>query len=574
MKDLVLAANKPFTAISNKLQPKIKRLAEVGSDVAVKTYNKVPEVLFGEDTGLSPLDDILVSLVPTGSFAAKKANDAKPGLLDYVDFVPGVGGAVQGGLKALRHLPELSTAMLPIAKLGTDALSKVNRIGKNERNLEKANNPTITRYHRTKTEYAPSIDETGLKAINPNYGENTGDADDFKDGLVWLSALPNRIPVLRNLKYTDPSAITTYKVSIPKDEYYSTPRYEFPYGRSGQPRLADIGKPSISHEGKEYLIDTYGKDIPSEYLQKVDETKLKAISKRDNINELVNGYNELLKYPVKYTRNDAFDLMKKYPDLPDKDLLSRDNELLGKLIETGYNSGVYGASVPKHGLRQLLDMIEYEPGINKLNQDKLMNIDILDDDGKYRDITSLMNEGSITRGKMCANPLSVISKSQDWDTYRELVDEGKSPWFAAMNSFAKPTISYDKYGNRKISFPSNVQDGKFAKGSITRGADYSQPLSELNDLGAHWNGFKRDLNYPGLAMNDAAWLNFYKPKIQYDDLGNRHIDFTKFTSPSSFSIGHINRGNDLRDYRKRNKSSSLNEFDLKENFDILMGRRK
>lgn len=62
----------------------------------------------------------------------------------------------------------------------------------------------VTRYHRTKTENAPSIDQFGLLTHNPNIGDNTylpNRADYHK---IWLADNPREIPVLRDMMRNTP----------------------------------------------------------------------------------------------------------------------------------------------------------------------------------------------------------------------------------------------------------------------------------------------------------------------------------------------------------------------------------
>lgn len=131
----------------------------------------------------------------------------------------------------------------------------------------------VTRYHRTKTSNAPSIEQHGLLTHNPNIGDNTwlpGKADYHK---IWLADNPSEIPVLRQLMSEAPQDVTTYKVRMPKGWYMESPRFYMPKGRADAAmKRAPADKIRLTNEGK-YKIDLLGRDIPPEYLQKLPTYK-------------------------------------------------------------------------------------------------------------------------------------------------------------------------------------------------------------------------------------------------------------------------------------------------------------
>ena len=87
---------------------------------------------------------------------------------------------------------------------------------------------------------------------------------------------------MRNLLEQHPEDVAEFKVKIPSDVYYSTPRYKFPNGRgSGKPQLVPNGKPSLSDEG-DYKIDMFGGAIPPEMLERIPTVELQEMLVRDD----------------------------------------------------------------------------------------------------------------------------------------------------------------------------------------------------------------------------------------------------------------------------------------------------
>lgn len=241
------------------------------SDYAERAAVKGADVAFGDDTGDSLLEDLAYGAVPGGSLFQRAKTGTRPGLLDFADFIPG-----SGALKA----------MLPIAVKPTlDVMKAGKRMGKTSRNLAKAKNPYIERWHRTKASNDQSIRDKGLLIgkDNPNYGKNTGDADDLSMPVNWLANNPTNIPVLQYPFMTDPSSTVTYRVKIPKDIYYDTPRLKFRSGRrgSGTHDTYVVGKKESSltgergrQTGEDAMIDLFGASIPPEWLEKMPNDEI------------------------------------------------------------------------------------------------------------------------------------------------------------------------------------------------------------------------------------------------------------------------------------------------------------
>lgn len=241
------------------------------SDYAERAAVKGAELAFGEDTGDSLLEDLAYGAVPGGSLYQRVKTGTRPGLLDFADFIPG-----SGAMKA----------MLPIAVKPTlDAMKAGKRMGKTSRNLDKAKNPYIERWHRTRVSNDQSIRDKGLLIgkDNPNYGRNTGDASGLPMPVNWLANNPVNIPVLQYNFGTDPASTVTYRVKIPKDIYYDTPRLKFGSGRrgSGTHDTYIVGKKESSltgergrQTGEDAMIDLFGASIPPEWLEKIPNDEI------------------------------------------------------------------------------------------------------------------------------------------------------------------------------------------------------------------------------------------------------------------------------------------------------------
>ena len=222
-------------------------------------YRLADLILNGEDADI-PMP---VSMIPTMSLQYKLKQGKLPGLADILD------------------IPSPLKAMGPIA-FGLKEFRNGARMGKTLRNIEKAKEARdyVTRFHRTPTANEADIDREGLRIINKNRGRNTGDIDDYIP-VNFLGLSPTNIPVLRRLE-PNPDRITTYKVNIPKSEYWNTPRVKFEGGRGGKAKIVPNNTSSISNEG-DYLIDTFGKDIPPEWLNKIPPDEFRK--KMDMVNK-------------------------------------------------------------------------------------------------------------------------------------------------------------------------------------------------------------------------------------------------------------------------------------------------
>lgn len=255
----------PLQEVYNKSRSMDKDAYREALDRPVKAvtesapYKIIDFALNGEDADIS----LAESLIPTFSLQAKLKQGKMPGLADLLD------------------IPNPLKAMGPIAFTLKELRSGA-RMGKTLRNIEKAKDARkyVTAYHKTPNKNVANIDKEGLKLQHPDYGANTSDTDAYSP-MIWLSGHPTFIPVLR--RYGDGlDETTTYKVKIPRKEFYDTPRMMMPQGRSGPKVMAAKGEPSWSKEAHKYVINTYGKDIPPEYLEKMDNAdRLASISKTE-----------------------------------------------------------------------------------------------------------------------------------------------------------------------------------------------------------------------------------------------------------------------------------------------------
>lgn len=257
-------------------------------------YRLADLILNGEDADISMAE----SLIPTFSLQAKLKQGKIPGLSDLLD------------------IPNPLKAMGPIA-FSLKELRSGSRMGKTLRNIAKAKDARkyITAYHKTPNENVANIDKEGLKLQHPDYGANTSDTDAYSP-MIWLSGHPTFIPVLR--RYGDGlDETTTYKVKIPRKEFYDTPRMMMPQGRSGPKVMAAKGEPSWSKEAHKYVINTYGKDIPPIYLEKMDNAdRLASIVKTDRQNILRDEVADLVQ-----SGEIPSDILKKYGVPPSENFI-------------------------------------------------------------------------------------------------------------------------------------------------------------------------------------------------------------------------------------------------------------
>ena len=252
----------------------LNEFAKTAGSTAASAAYPIMLGLTGEDTGDEWYEDLAYGAVPGGALVQRVKTGTKPGLLDLLPGELGAGARL---------------AMLPIAKFGADEILKgTARMGKSARNVDKAKNPYIERWHRTRSKNDFSIGKKGLLAggANPNYGKNTGDHDGLPIPAVWLGTSPSEIPVLQYYATHLPDQVSTYRVRIPKEEYYSTPRMKWDKGyrgSTGDVRIVGKGENSLTGEvgrrtGNESLIDLYGANIPPEHLEKIPNDEIEKLS--------------------------------------------------------------------------------------------------------------------------------------------------------------------------------------------------------------------------------------------------------------------------------------------------------
>lgn len=314
------------------LNSNVKTLGEKGSTLGRLVTEGMPELLLGEE-GTIPW---YMSLAPGADLTDKVMEGRRPGLLD----MPGLGTVGK-------------FAMLPIAKFGSKEITKgAARMGKTARNIEKANqdNSFIRRFHRTPAVNEASIDQHGIQIMNNNRGMNTRDIDEYIP-VNFLGTSPVNIPVLRRLEKT-PNKFVTYEVDIPKEQYYNTPRVMFEGGRGGSPKIVKAGESSLTDEG-EYKIDTFGKDIPAEWLHKIPNSEIDEKLRLQNSDR---DLRELLVYG---------------PDGPDGEMgnevygnavskLGSDNPNMYKRHLADFGMLTKSGDIPPWDLDGLDDALEYE----------------------------------------------------------------------------------------------------------------------------------------------------------------------------------------------------------------------
>lgn len=444
-------------SIYRKIEP-MRRLATEG----------VGQVLFG-DEGTIPW---YMSMAPGADLTDKLMEGKQPGLLD----IPGPGTLAK-------------IAMLPIAKFGSKEIVKgTARMGKNARNLDNAKNPVIERWHRTRSKNDDSIRDKGLLVgkDNPNYGRNTGDESGLKIPAVWLGTSPTEIPVLQYYAKNKPDDLSTYRIRIPKDEYYSTPRLKWDSGNRGNTadaRIVANGESSLTGEtgrrtGRESLIDLYGKSIPPEYLEKISPSELKALVTKDNEREVLN---ELFHktYGRDATPQELYEFGTKLPaklshierqKTPVGNLEDAVSSLADEMEWTKYNK--YPVSPKRafvNGLNnagvKLGDELPY--GSTFLDR---FNADNLDEMSNY------ISEGHISRGNRFKMFPTIRDRMYNWKKYRDGIEQGLSP--AEAHAEAMPDVVADVSSGKKYrstdrpflrSFGAVVESPQ--RGAISRAID-------------------------------------------------------------------------------------------------------
>lgn len=249
----------------------LNEFAKTAGSTAASAAYPIMLGLTGEDTGDEWYEDLAYGAVPGGALVQRAKTGTIPGLLDLLPGDVGAGARL---------------AMLPIAKFGAEEIAKgAARMGKSARNvseaMEKKANPTVVRYHRTLDDNVADIMREGLVPNSRNQGKNTSNQHQLPD-MVWLGNNPTEIPVLRLPLEKHPEDVAEFKVKIPSDVYYNTPRYKFPNGRGwGNPQLVPKGEPSLSNEGS-YKIDTFGSTITPDMLERIPNAELQEMLVRDD----------------------------------------------------------------------------------------------------------------------------------------------------------------------------------------------------------------------------------------------------------------------------------------------------
>lgn len=452
------------------------------SDYAERASGVAGDMLFGEDTGDGMLKDLAYGLVPGGSLFQRATTGTRPGLLDFADFVPAGG---------------IAKAMLPIAAKPTlDALKAGQRMGKTGRNLKKAQNPYIERWHRTRSKNDASIQKKGLLIgkDNPNYAKNTGDADEFQIPVNWLANNPTEIPVLQYYFENLPDQVSTYRVRIPKDIYYSTPRMKFESGMRGNAsdaRIVANGEPSLSGEigrrtGNQSKIDLFGASIPPENLEKIPNDDILARQVYDE--QMRNFANEHLidnqsksdigNYLVKNEMDNWMPASERFSFAINTTPLSHSDLPPYMQLHKRANETKHG--VPKYGARVLAGDMPYK-------------FDTPWEFYERPDYPTSMDEyavGSISRGWVPdrapwerqeeavdrrlreAERWSPKHRRFDWDLYNEYVESGASPRTATYEASPQYKLDDDpRYGlNLEV-----IREPKPSTGHISR------PIDEVED---------------------------------------------------------------------------------------------
>lgn len=493
------------------------------SDYAERASGVAGDMLFGEDTGEGMLKDLAYGLVPGGSLFQRATTGTRPGLLDFADFVPGGG---------------VAKAMLPIAAKPTlDALKAGQRMGKTGRNLKKAQNPYIERWHRTRSKNDASIQKKGLLIgkDNPNYAKNTGDADEFQIPVNWLANNPTEIPVLQYYFKNLPDEVSTYRVRIPKDVYYSTPRMKFGSGMRSTASDASIvanGEPSLSGEigrrtGKQSKIDLYGSSIPPENLEKIPNNDILAKLVHDEqmetfAREHLTGNespSEIGNYIVKNEMNDWIPASERFYDnsVATTPIPHDDNPPYIQLYEraAGVKHGV-----PKYGARVLAGDMPYKFDTPWEFYEKQYYPEDID---KYA-------MGSISRGWVAdrapwerqeeavdrrireAERWSPKHRRFDWDLYNEYIESGASPRYATHEAAPQYELNDDPIQGLLLKV---TRDPKPSTGHISR------PIEEIVDDDPEyefqrqpwWNNetFRKYLNKEGWSPYSAAVESMQQP---------------------------------------------------------------
>lgn len=451
------------------------------------------QMLFGEDTGSSIGEDLAYGAVPGGSLFQRAMTGTMPGLLDYVDVVPGVGA----GLKF---------AMTPIALAFSRDLLKGGRarLGKTAKNIAETREARdyIHRVHRTRSKNEASIDKYGLLAgnSNKNYGKNTGDTYAYPPS-VWLGFDPTNVPVLQYYYTAGPTTrkeLATYRVRIPRGVYNNTPRVKFEGDRSGTPRVVGKGESSITNEtarrtGNKALIDVFSSSIPPEWLSKIPKDEFeRLVQKRDDREKLTDLYNKF--YGDMDSEPSVHDLSRFKEFIESKPSLEARTKpmLIGLPMEP--ISEELSESIATHNA---VDKLKHMPSPSiklreLLNRD---NIQITKPEGglfnTWKDIIESANkdigvaEGSVSRGHTFDDQFGGMQfpttreRNYDWNTYRKKVEAGLSPAIAHEISMPKYTVDFSD-----LSVKPNPSVGL---------SPYERSLLGIKDEGAYRGAISRPM---------------------------------------------------------------------------------
>lgn len=441
--------------VAKTLAPNVVKEFETPYNEVKNTGKLLYNAAMGEDAEGLPFG---AEFIPGVSLTAKLKQGKTPGLFDILD-VPSFKGLT--GLKTLG-------AMVPIGTTLAE-LQQGKRMGKSLRNIEKAKDARkyITTYHKTRNENVPNIDSEGLKLQHPTYGVNTTDSYEFSP-MIWLSGHPTSIPVLR--RYGDGlDETTTYKVKIPRKEFYETPRMMMPQGRGGQKVMAAKGEPSWSKEGGKYIINTYGKDIPPEYLTKMD-------------------YGEKLASVVKTDIQDA----------------TRD--VVADLVESGE---IPGDIVKKYGVPPSEKFIRYgmqTRGMRPASKSELGNIVQDEMRTNFPPVTERRGYGLAEAAAVASDIIKAFSSPKyNMSPFNALFDAMNQPFHAKTPPF-KSRLEL------AMNPPKEDPKPKFRPGAVSRGIN-SEIYSTPKDRAFNWAAYKdsRALGYtPQRAAYEAVPRIVYK----------------------------------------------------------------
>lgn len=446
----------------------LNEFAKTAGSTAASVAYPIMLGLTGEDTGDEWYEDLAYGAVPGGALVQRVKTGTKPGLLDLLPGDVGAGARL---------------AMLPIAKFGAkEILEGTARMGKSARNAEKALSPYVERWHRTRSKNDFSIGKKGLLAggNNPNYGKNTGDHDGLPIPAVWLGTSPTEIPVLQYYARNLPNEVSTYRVRIPKEKYYSTPRMKWDGGYRGNAsdaRIVGKGESSLTGEvgrrtGNESLIDLYGSDISPMFLEKIPNDEIEKLSEHakemewyrgehgtgnETMSELGNSIvrNEMNNWMPASERFHLFNIrMPQTSDFqyrsPYEALVAANTHLMN--MENG---------IPKYGYRVLSGDI---PAKFNTKAEYYPKPEV-----KFKD-PAAVSRGHVSRGWQSSvaepdNKFDPRNRIFDWDAYNGILTRmDGTPWIAA--AYASPT-------KKLVDTPNglSVQDFNpvFNMGAVSRG---------------------------------------------------------------------------------------------------------